>query len=76
MSECTVPVFNFAGRPAKCGDSNSIDGTILCATHLREAKRRYPQGWSYYPGDRCKHGVYVGGSGRDLMCGPCEMGED
>lgn len=24
----------------------------------------------------CKHGTYVGGIGWDLMCGPCEMGDD
>jgi hypothetical protein len=34
----------------------------------------YPQGWSYYPGDRCEHGVYVGGVGVDHMCHACEMG--
>lgn len=25
--------------------------------------------------DRCKHGVHVGGSGIDWMCGACEMGD-
>jgi hypothetical protein len=38
-------------------------------------KVRYPQGWNYYPGDVCCHGVYVGGCGIDWMCGPCEDGE-
>jgi hypothetical protein len=34
----------------------------------------HPQGWRYYPGDTCPHGVYVGGCGVDLMCGTCESG--
>jgi hypothetical protein len=37
--------------------------------------RQYPQGWSYYPGDICRHGIYTGGCGRDLMCWSCEMGD-
>lgn len=37
-------------------------------------ERCYPQGWRYYPGDCCPHGVYVGGCGPDLMCGQCEAG--
>jgi len=28
------------------------------------------------PRDYCRHGVYVGGSGVDYMCGACENGED
>lgn len=47
----------------------------LCATHYAEASKRYPQGWSYYPGDVCPHGNYTGGSGADRMCGYCENGE-
>ena len=35
----------------------------------------YPQGWRHYPGDTCRHGVYVGGCGADLMCGACESGD-
>ena len=33
----------------------------------------YPQGWSYYAGDICEHGVYTGGCGIDWMCFRCEM---
>lgn len=36
-------------------------------------------GSSYIPPDdpgRCKHGVYVGGSGYDLMCAWCESGTE
>jgi len=35
----------------------------------------YPQGWQTYPGDVCEHGTYVGGCGRDWLCGPCELGD-
>ena len=47
----------------------------LCDKHMKDASKRYPQGWNYYPGDVCPHGKYVGGSGIDRMCGYCEMGE-
>lgn len=47
---------------------------VLCPRCLRIAKLTYPQGWSYYPGDRCEHGVYVGGCGVDHMCARCEYG--
>ena len=36
-------------------------------------------GTSFVPADdpgRCKHGIYVGGCGYDLMCHWCEMGEE
>lgn len=36
----------------------------------------YPQGWDYYAGDTCKHGVYVGGMGIDWMCAACEAWDD
>lgn len=29
---------------------------------------------SYYDGDHCEHGQYVGGCGIDWMCSWCEMG--
>lgn len=48
---------------------------VLCEPCEAEAVRRYPQGWAYYPGDVCQHGAYVGGSGPDFLCGPCENGE-
>lgn len=37
--------------------------------------KQYPQGWRYYPGDVCRHGMYVGGCGIDWICGYCENGE-
>lgn len=45
---------------------------LLCDTCERKAEKQYPQGWRYYPGDVCKHGVYTGGSGIDWICGRCE----
>lgn len=60
-------------RPIKCGDSGTY-GTELCEECEKDFTERYPQGWSYYPGDRCTHGVYVGGVGVDHMCHNCEMG--
>jgi len=49
---------------------------VLCAEHEAYYKNRFPQGWLYYPGDLCPHGVYVGGCGADYMCGHCENGEN
>ena len=48
----------------------------LCQDCFKEAQRRYPQGWVGYPGDKCVHGIYVGGCGVDYMCGLCEAGEE
>lgn len=50
------------------------NGNVYCDFHQKEQEDRYPQGWRYYPGDVCPHGVYVGGSGIDWMCGVCEAG--
>jgi len=47
-----------------------------CPDCEARADKEYPQGWSYYAGDTCSHGVYVGGIGIDHMCFKCEMGED
>jgi len=57
----------------KCGDTHAGE-RIMCDAHEADAKARFPQGWRYYPGDVCKHGRYVGGSGADYLCGDCEMG--
>ena len=55
----------------KCGDggTNHLEFCNSCEKRNRKA---FSQGWSYYPGDICKHGAYVGGSGIDYMCGRCE----
>lgn len=59
-----------------CGTQSSAYGYALCDVCEAEIKKAYPQGFRYYPGDTCKHGVYVGGCGPDYMCGKCESGED
>ena len=63
-------------RPVYCGSWEAGEGTVLCDMCEIDARRRYPQGWRFYPGDVCKHGVYVGGCGIDWMCGPCESGDE
>jgi len=62
-----------------CGTSQTdVEGqtrTRLCETCYGRYQQRYPQGWSSYPGDICKHGVYVGGMMRDYLCPDCEIGD-
>jgi len=57
-----------------CGDIYN-DGhntkTAMCPTCGLKAVADYPQGWEYAPGDRCKHGTYIGGD-RDCACHCCE----
>lgn len=50
-----------------------FDGNAYCENCLEWWNIWYPQGWVSYPGDTCKHGVYVGGCGADYMCGSCEF---
>lgn len=47
---------------------------VLCDECQTKYEHKYPQGWVSYPGDVCKHGVYVGGCGEDYMCHECESG--
>lgn len=47
----------------------------LCAECTRWYSAVFVQGWAYYPGDTCEHGVYVGGCGVDWMCMECELGD-
>jgi hypothetical protein len=62
--------------PVRCGSFNSSrGGTVMCDACEEQAETDHPQGWRYYPGDVCKHGVYTGGSGIDWMCQACEDGE-
>jgi hypothetical protein len=58
----------------RCGDYYQSE-KHFCDFHQKEMEERYPQGWSYYPGDVCKHGNYVGGCEIDYMCHYCELGE-
>jgi hypothetical protein len=60
--------------PIPCGTWNN--GKVLCDECTAYYEREYPQGWRYYPGDVCRHGMYVGGCGIDWICGACEMGEE
>lgn len=66
---------DYLEREIFCGEWR-YGARVLCDVHLKEAQKEYPQGWNYYPGDVCQHGVYVGGCGPDLMCFNCEMGYD
>lgn len=56
--------------------SEHVVGEKTCAKCEPFYELLFPQGWSYYPGDVCEHGVYVGGVGADYMCLPCEMGDE
>jgi hypothetical protein len=75
MRKCdeVVSIFAAKGREikVKCGDY--YGGTKLFCRKCKELLiEAYPQGWEYYPGDVCEHGVYVGGCGIDYMCPQCE----
>ncbi len=59
----------------RCGD-NFYGEKVICDPCNTFAHARYPQGWSYYPGDTCPHGTYVGGCGIDWMCIRCESGDE
>ena len=61
-------------RPVYCGDTRHGERQY-CDECMKELNEMYPQGWDYYPGDTCEHGVYVGGCGIDHMCHRCEMGD-
>ena len=63
------------GIEVKCGTTWAGEKQ-LCSDCEIMYEREYPQGWHYYPGDTCQHGVYVGGCGPDYMCGLCEDGCD
>jgi len=78
MSDCTntVSVSTYSGydMDVPCGTWYAGE-RYLCDGCEAKARRAFPQGWRYDPGDTCRHGVYVGGCGPDLMCGRCEAGE-
>ncbi len=62
-------------RPIYCGNWH-MGSLVLCDSCEAKAEKYYPQGWNYYPGDVCPHGMYTGGCGIDLMCHQCETGDD
>jgi hypothetical protein len=60
-----------------CGDIVAAGVNVsaaLCPVCERQAMCAYPQGWQHYPGDKCKHGTYIGGD-RDCACHYCEEEE-
>ena len=80
-NHCTNKVTIYTGtwfqnaHEVPCG--KTVAGVVqMCNECVAKYNKIYPQGWSYYPGDTCKHGVYVGGCGVDYMCPQCENGED
>ncbi len=79
---CNVMVDQYVPRgyghrvvPTRCGSTSYNGGVVMCEECEEKAERDYPQGWTYYPGDNCRHGVYVGGD-NDCACFACEMGDD
>lgn len=79
---CTELVTQFVPRgygykevQTPCGMTGIHGGRLMCEKCEEKAERDYPQGWTYYPGDTCQHGVYVGGD-YDCACFQCEMGDD
>lgn len=64
----------YEGVAIPCGEWHN-GHQVLCDDHEKMYTEMYPQGWASYPGDICPHGKYTGGSGRDIICGACEMGE-
>ena len=62
---------------ATCGvtqtDGYGRSEVRFCPPCDKQYSQRFPQGWETYPGDKCPHGTYVGGSGPDLTCHLCEF---
>lgn len=76
-TECQNPVSTPGYRPTKVACGTWWGGRqLICDDCIEKYEVLYPQGWRGYPGDVCKHGVYVGGCGYDYMCFQCEMGDD
>ena len=46
-----------------------------CGTTQTDGYGRTENRWQTYPGDRCRHGTYVGGMGPDWECGYCMQEE-
>ena len=58
---CGTSQTNGYGRPE----------TRFCPPCLKYWQQLRPQGWQSYPGDKCRHGTYVGGIAEDWECGYC-----
>jgi hypothetical protein len=70
---CANTVMTYAGFELPCGTWYGGE-KLFCERCETKLHGIFPQGWRYYPGDVCQHGVYVGGCGADYMCGRCESG--
>ena len=70
------PNYRDSTMKARCGETQTdVQGNSrmrLCERCEKRYRKMYQQGWETYPSDKCVHGEYVGGSGRDNMCGICE----
>lgn len=72
MKNCTNKTMSrYSEEQITCGTYQGGEKQ-LCDKCFNFASFQFPQGWKAYPGDTCKHGVYVGGCGVDLMCADCE----
>ena len=74
-SRCEGMVQTVWGREVRmvpCGSWVVGEGKAYCDPCLEDIKLQYLQGWRYYPGDICPHGMYVGSCGFDWICGLCE----
>lgn len=70
---CSLPTEFLAKLRPQDSDGDRPYGVYLCDTHLAQAQQSYPQGWFHTPGDRCPHGVKVGGVvGHFTTCPECE----
>jgi hypothetical protein len=79
MPECSTAVVAYVRRDGtavvvKCGTWHNGEEHYCPACESKLAKL-YPQGWTAYPGDICKHGTYTGGCGVDHICPQCENGD-
>ena len=78
MTDCMKMVsvwlnVGFHGKEHNITCGSSWNGRkVFCDPCEKKIQEQYPQGYDYYPGDRCKHGVYTGGCGIDYMCPRCE----
>ena len=69
--EQTIPAPWGGDQEVECGTPYTLRKNY-CNPCMAYYTERYPQGWSYYAGDICDHGMYTGGIGYDYMCGYCD----
>lgn len=66
--------FGYREIKMTCGSTGPQGIVVLCEDCEVAMEKRYPQGWRHYPGDTCRHGVYLNPD-YDCNCGRCENGE-